>query len=84
MFDICGGIRPGTAAGYGNIHISVVKSTIDIISLPLTHVINLSISSGVVPREHKITRVIPLFKTGDEAVLSSTDRFRFFHYFQNS
>ena len=66
--DICDGIRLGAAAGYDNINISVVKSTIDIISIPLAHIINLSISSGVVPRELKIARVIPLFKSGDEAV----------------
>ena len=57
--DICDGIRLGAAAGYDNINISVVKSTIDIISIPLAHIINLSISSGVVPRELKIARVIP-------------------------
>ena len=68
MTDICYGIRIGAAAGYDNISISVVKSTIDIISIPLTHIINLSISSGVVPRELKIASVIPLFKSGDEAV----------------
>ena len=66
--DICDGIRIGAAAGYDNISISVVKSTIDIISIPLAHIINLSISSGVVPRELKIASVIPLFKSGDEAV----------------
>ena len=68
MTDICYGIRIGAAAGYDNISISVVKSTIDIISIPLVHIINLSISSGVVPRELKIASVIPLFKSGDEAV----------------
>ena len=34
----------------------------------ITHDINLSISSGVVPQELKIARVIPIFKSGDEAV----------------
>ena len=37
--DICDGIRLGAAAGYDNINISVVKSTTDIISIPLAHII---------------------------------------------
>ena len=42
-----------------------VKDSIDLISEPLTHIINLSISTGVVPDKMKIARVIPLFKSGD-------------------
>jgi hypothetical protein len=37
----------------------------DIIASPLTHIINLSISSGIVPDLIKIARVVPLFKSGD-------------------
>ena len=34
------------------------------ISEPLTHIINLSITSGIVTDQMKIARVIPLFKSG--------------------
>ena len=60
-------IGTSTAAGYDGIHMDVVKSTIDLISEPLVKVINLSITAGIVPSELKIARVIPLFKSGDQA-----------------
>ena len=42
-----------------------VKHSIDLISEPISHIINLSISSGIVPKEMKIARVVPIFKSGD-------------------
>ena len=42
----------------------VVKQTIDLIIGPLTHIMNLSLSSGIVPEQMKVARVIPLFKSG--------------------
>ena len=65
IINICKTLRPGTAAGYDDIHMNVVKSTTDLISEPLAKVINLSITTGSVPSELKIARVIPLFKSGD-------------------
>ena len=59
-------MRSGSAAGFDNIHIDVVKQNIDIISKPLTRIINLSLSSGIVPKQLKIARIIPLFKSGDQ------------------
>ena len=69
IVNICDSLRPGTAAGCDNIHMDVIKSTIDLISKPLARVINLSMASGIVPNELKITRVIPLFKSGDQGSL---------------
>ena len=52
---------------------SLIKLTIDSIAEPLTYIINLSITHGIVPDEMKIARVIPLFKAGDQS--------RFFLFF---
>ena len=41
-----------------------VKQTINLIIGPLTHIMNLSLSSGLVPEQMKVARVIPLFKSG--------------------
>ena len=38
----------------------VVKQTIDPIIGPLTHIMNLSLSSGIVPEQMKVACVIPL------------------------
>jgi hypothetical protein len=48
-----------------------VKESIDLIIEPLTHIINLSISSGIVPDLMKIARVIPLFKSGDHRLVQN-------------
>jgi hypothetical protein len=53
------------AAGYDRIPMSVIKQSINLISIPIAHIMNLSINHGIVPNEMKIARVIPLFKSGD-------------------
>ena len=58
IINICKTLRPGTAAGYDDIHMDVIKNNIDLISEPLAKVINLSITTGIVPSELKIAQVI--------------------------
>ena len=55
----------GKAAGYDNISMNMIKQSIEFISKPLTHIINLSIVDGIVPDQMKIARVIPVFKCDD-------------------
>ena len=50
---------------------SIIKESICSISDPLTHIFNLSITSGIVPTEPKTARVIPLFKTDDKSLISN-------------
>ena len=50
---------------------NVIKETIDLIVQPLTYVTNLSFSSGTVPDQMKIARVVPLFKTGDLSLFTN-------------
>ena len=40
----------------------VIQNTIQKLSSPLSHIINLSLFSGIVPDQLKVSRVIPLFK----------------------
>ena len=76
---------------------SIIKQSVNVISQPLTHIINLSITHGIVTNEMKIARVIPLFKAEDRdvftnyrpvSILPSFSKFieriiynRFFEYF---
>ena len=69
--DIINSLRSGTAAGYDNIPISALKDSVDLISGPLAHIINLSISSGYFPDNMKIARVIPLFKSSDRRIFQN-------------
>ena len=59
------------SSGWDSISAVVVKATAQSIVSPLTHVINLSLSSGVFPQELKIARIIPLFKSGDPMQLNN-------------
>ena len=34
--------------------------------VPLTHIVNLSITKGYFPEEIKLSKVLPIFKSGDE------------------
>ena len=61
IIEICSNCRSDTAVGYDNISMNLIKESIDIIILPLMCIINLSITSGIVPKQLKIARVIPLF-----------------------
>ena len=71
IIDLVNDLRSGTAAGYDTISVSIAKESIGIISEPLTHIINLSIQSGIVPDRMKIARVIPIFKSGDSSLLTN-------------
>ena len=62
--EICASFRVGTSAGFDQVTMDVVKQTINLIIAPLTHIMNLSLSSGLVPEQMKVARVIPLFKSG--------------------
>ena len=50
---------------------NLIKESIDIIISPLTCIINLSITSGIVPKQSKIVRVIPLFKSGEQDIFTN-------------
>ena len=50
---------------------SIVKQSINFISSPLAHIVNLSIMHGIVPDQMKIARVVPIFEAGDKAIFSN-------------
>ena len=52
-------------SGWDSICSKVVKNTYNSFIVPLTHIMNLSLVSGVFPSELKIARVVPIFKSGD-------------------
>ena len=50
---------------------NLIKDSIDNIISPITDIINLSITSGIVPKKLKIARVIPLFKSGEQDIFTN-------------
>ena len=53
-----------TSPGYDDIHPKIIKQISMIIAMPLSHIINCSLMSGIVPSKLKIAKVIPIFKNG--------------------
>ena len=58
IVEICNNCRSGTAVGNDNISMNLIKETINLVISPLASIINLSITSGIVPEQLKIARVI--------------------------
>jgi hypothetical protein len=51
--------------GHDYIHPLLLKSAVNVVTEPLTHLFNLSLSQSVFPDNLKIAKVIPVFKGGD-------------------
>ena len=58
-------ILKSNTPGYDDVSPNILKYTSSVISTPLTHIINLSIKTGVFSNQLKKAKVIPLFKSGD-------------------
>ena len=59
-------LKAKTSQGHDQISCKLMKDTIAHIALPLSHIINQSLSTGTVPKQMKIAKVIPIFKSGDK------------------
>ena len=71
IVEIAKSFQSNKTAGYHKIPMSIIKQFINIIAEPLSHILTLSIASGIVPDDTKIACVIPLFKAGDRAIFSN-------------
>ncbi len=58
-------ISDSKATGDDGIPVRYLKATAEVSSQIITHIINLSIEMGIVPRDWKSATVTPLFKEGD-------------------
>lgn len=52
------------APGHIKIRASLIKKVDPLIVEPFTHVLSLFLKIGIVPRDLKVVKVIPLFKLG--------------------
>ena len=57
-------MKENTSPGVDGISPKILKETLEQISTPLAHVLNMSLQEGVVPFEWKEANIIPLFKKG--------------------
>ena len=66
ILKICNQLKPKLSSGADFISNKLLKLIAPIIITPLHYLINLSLESGYIPREFKIAKVVPVFKTGDK------------------
>ena len=60
--NITSKLKNKTSQGHDNISTKLIKQSIEQISTPLTHILNQSMTTGIVPQNMKIAKVIPIFK----------------------
>jgi len=59
------------SCGHDGVSSFLLKNSIKNISQPLTHLFNLSFSTGVFPDHFKLAKVIPIYKNGDKNLMSN-------------
>ena len=64
-------IKPKSSTGYDNISCKILKLSSEYIINPLTHIVNISFNSGIMPEGTKIAKIIPIFKNGDPNIASN-------------
>ncbi len=64
-------LKTKLSEGYDNISNKILKETIEDIAVPLCHVFNLSFSTGIVPDQMKIAKIIPIFKNDNPQLLNN-------------
>ena len=60
--------NPKSSTGYDNISSKWLKYIGDIVSVPLSIIVNQSLCTGIFPDKFKIAKVIPLYKKQDEKI----------------
>jgi len=64
-------IKPKTSKGYDDISNKIMKESIGEILVPLTHIFNESLQQGIFPDKMKVAKVIPLYKSGDNQLITN-------------
>jgi hypothetical protein len=64
-------LKSKTSHGHDGISTKLLKDTIPIIIHPITHIINRSFETGVVPQEMKMAKVVPIHKSSDRSLLKN-------------
>jgi len=71
VIDVASKIKSKRSLDHNNISSNLTKASIQNTAVPLTHIINLSLTTGVVPENMKISKVIPIFKSGDRTLFTN-------------
>lgn len=64
-------LKNSNSTGVDGIQANVIKQSITFLADPLSHIINSSLSQGIVPEELKIAKIIPIYKSGDKSLCNN-------------
>ncbi|KAI8481229.1 hypothetical protein Bbelb_410320 [Branchiostoma belcheri] len=64
-------LRTKKSTGLDKIPAKLLKDSAPVIVKPLTHIFNLSIATGEIPKEWKMARVSPIYKSGSREIVSN-------------
>ena len=81
IITIVNSLKNSRSEGVDGSNISIVKSCIDLIALPLSTIFNKSISTGIVPNQLKIAKGFQYLRLMIAVNLSIIDRSQFYHVF---
>ena len=71
LLDIIKELRQNSAPGHDEITVRDINNLREHILPILAHLINKTIQSGIFPQELKISKITPLFKSGDKKVMNN-------------
>jgi len=64
-------LKPNLSCGHDNISTKLLKLSIEHIIEPITHVVNRSFDTGIIPKQMKIAKVIIIHKSSDHSLLDN-------------
>ena len=63
--------QKNNSPGYDELPAYIAKQCIDNYVMPLTYIINMSLMEGIFPSELELTKVVPIFKSGESNKVSN-------------
>ena len=64
-------MKPKVSTGYDSISTKLVKQIYEGLLSPLLYIVNLSLSTGIVPDKMKLAKVVPIYKSGGKEIISN-------------
>ena len=81
IFSLKNILKDGKSPRHDEINPSTLKKSLLNIIRPLSHIFNLSLSTGVVPSSLKVAKVTPILKSGDPSSFCNYRPFPFSQHF---
>lgn len=64
-------LKPKHSKGFDEISPFIMKQTIEHTAVPLSHIFNQSLSTGIVPSKFKLSKITPIFKNGNPQLFNN-------------